>query len=168
MLRDHLDHLDHHDHRGQHGGGVPSRSRGAILLEVLLSLALLVAAGLTILGLASQAAASVEAARDRALAIDLARSALAEIEAGVSSPETMSGPVESRVGVGEWGIEVETEPSQFTGLSLVKVRAIRYARAGSEAEAASVTLQQLVRIGDEEDVWPGETGSGAGVSGGPR
>jgi hypothetical protein len=147
--------------------------RGAILLEVLLSLALLVAAGLTILGLASQAAASVEAARDRAMAIDLARSALAEIEAGVSSPETMSGPVESRVGQGEWGIEVETEPSQFTGLSLVKVRAIRYAGAGSEAETSSVTLQQLVRLGDDESGSPsapaGVPASGAaGRAGGAR
>lgn len=139
---------------------------GAVLLEVLLSLALLVAAGLTIIGLASQAAGSVERARDRALGLDLARSAMAEIEAGIVRPETMGGPVESRVGVGDWGLEVETEPSQFTGLTLVKVRAIRYAAAGSEAEASSVTLQQLVRIGDDAEGGSGEELPGAGGVGG--
>lgn len=157
--------------RGCSRGGLSARSaagRGAVLLEVLLSLALLVAAGLTIIGLASQAAGSVERSRDRALALDLARSAMAEIEAGISRPETMGGPVESRVGVGEWGIEVETEPSQFTGLTLVKVRAIRYAAAGSEAEESSVTLQQLVRLGEETGAGSAEDPAGAdlGASGG--
>jgi Tfp pilus assembly protein PilV len=130
--------------------------RGAILLEVLLALALLIAAGLTILGLVSQASASVERARDRALAIDLARSAMAEIEAGIANPETMSGPVEDQAsddatsgapGPGAWGLEVETEPSQFAGLSIVRVRAIRYASAGSDVEDTSATLRQLVKLG---------------------
>ncbi len=152
--------------RGCSRGGLCARraaGRGAVLLEVLLSLALLVAAGLTIIGLASQAAGSVERSRDRALALDLARSAMAEIEAGISRPETMGGPVESRVGVGEWGIEVETEPSQFTGLTLVKVRAIRYAAAGSEAEESSVTLQQLVRLGEETGAGSAEDPAGPDV-----
>lgn len=131
------------------GRGTTSRG-GAVLLETLLALALFVAAGLAILAYVDRAQSAVQQTRDVARAADLARSAMSRIEAGVDTPETLSGPVQ---GDGEqpsaeaWEIEVQTEPAGPPGLSRVTVRAIKRPIEGSDRELASFTLVQAVRVG---------------------
>ena len=128
-----------------------------MLLECLLALALFVACGLSVMAMMDRAMASVASTRDAEIATDIARTAMAKIEAGLATPETMNGPVpewrdESDASFDEslptgaaWNLEVETEPSQFDGLTRVAVRAYKQ-MPGSEQEEASFTLTQLVRL----------------------
>ncbi len=131
--------------------------RGAVLLECLLALALFVACGLSVMAMMDRAMASVAATRDAEIATDIARTAMAKIEAGLATPETMNGPVpawrdegdasfDESLPTGElWNLEIETEPSAFEGLTRVSVRAYKQT-PGSEQELASFTLTQLVRL----------------------
>ena len=59
--------------------------RGALLLEVVLALALFVTAGIAILSMVGQSVGSLKSAREKLHAADLARSAMAKIEAGRST-----------------------------------------------------------------------------------
>lgn len=144
------------------------RARAALLLEVLVSLAILVSVSMAI-------GAVLRDSTDRLLDVgrvgvarDLARSAIAQIEAGVATPEALNGPVpvwdSSRAlaelgdevgprssdeidpgsGVPEpsgWTLEIETQPSAFEGLTLVSVTAIH-----ADDPRARATLHQLVRL----------------------
>jgi type II secretory pathway pseudopilin PulG len=151
--------------------------RGALLLEVVAAVAIFVMAGAAILSLVGGSVDSLAAARDAVKAVDLARSAMARLEAGLDTPQSLPGPVSrweddadavlgddrlaEQVGTGfsdalprpsPWEIEVETEPAQFTGLTLVTVRALKRPAPDSEQIEASYTLRQLVRLsGKGED-----------------
>lgn len=149
-------------------------ARGALLLEVLLSLAIFISAGLMVLTTMGRGVSELEAARLRVVGTDLARSAIAEIEAGVSSAESLNGPVPEWREDGAvfddalpeetgWELRVETSPTRFDGLTLVTVTAVRIAdggSAGGAGDVGGVTLQQMVRIGegardqvgDEDDI----------------
>ncbi|HYE01753.1 MAG TPA: hypothetical protein VD963_00820 [Phycisphaerales bacterium] len=134
---------------------------GVLLLEMVLALALFVALGLAIVNLLGQASGSLAALRQAAYAADLARSALARIEAGIASPESLNGPVvpweaeaggsaESAHASGAgWELRIGTEPTEFPGLTLVTVTAVRSGRPGS-AGGSLVRLSQLVRLGARE------------------
>ncbi|MCH7961391.1 MAG: hypothetical protein IIC49_03555 [Planctomycetes bacterium] len=152
--------------------------RGGILLEVMLALALLVMGSMAILSAMSQSIHSLEATRLKQQAADLARSAMARIEAGIATPETLQGPVPAwesdpesgadelndgalpdefglaaTVGWGEdsgWELEIDTSPSPFAGLAIVRVRALRRASADSDRIMGQYTLEQLVRLGTLE------------------
>lgn len=127
-------------------------TRGALLLEVLLALALFVTAGMAILSMVGQSVGSLRAARDEQHAADLARSAMAKIEAGIETAEVLNGPVpawreetdadaDGNAGKAtEWELSVQTAPSNYPGLTLVTVIARKSAGAGT-----SYTLKQLVR-----------------------
>jgi hypothetical protein len=147
------------------GGGSPPGRRGLLLMEALLALAIFVMIGIAILSMVHGAGTTVARSRDAARAADLARSAMAMLEAGMATPRTLSGPVRSwaeaqeradefafglgnEVGPGgsPWELEIETSPSEFTGLTRVTVRALRRVSANSEQLAASYTLRQLVRL----------------------
>ena len=146
--------------------------RAAILLEALIAVLLFTVLALVVLTALRQSAGSTQRLRDTSRAADLARSAMAQIEAGLARPETLSGPAslsldtepieetgafdEDAIGGGFdedpqddslWELEVETERSQFRNLSLVSVRALRRAAPGSEQVVADYTLRQLVRLG---------------------
>jgi hypothetical protein len=135
--------------------------RGSILLEVLLAIAIFVAAGIATLRVADMATNAASRTALRAKAEDLARSAMAKLEAGVATSETLSGPVKpesddetlSPEDEG-WEIEIETEPSRFAELTHVTVRVIR--RTG-ERETPELTheLHQLVRLVRRVDDAPG-------------
>lgn len=158
---------------------------GAILLEVLLSIALFTMASLVIYGSVSQGAAALERSMLRAQAADLARSAMSKLEAGLETPTSLAGPAvrwtdPSAIGSGAWDaggaeslweLEVEVTPSPFEGLSRVRVVAIRYASRDSSVRSATYELHQLVRLGSEAEDVAGEAGdlldaarSGAGSS----
>ncbi len=133
-----------------------ARSRGAILLEAMLALAIFIMAALAVLAIVDRAMSSLHAVRSTERAALLARSAMAQIEAGVYLPQALNGPVgattadEEGAGIargGEgWELEVDTEPSSVRGLTLVHVTAIRRTPGSEERVAASYTLSQLVRL----------------------
>lgn len=162
----------------------PATRRGGILLEVMLALSLLVMGGITILGAMSQSIRSVEATRLNQQAADLSRSAMAKLEAGIATIETLEGPVPtwetdpdsgadelnddmpidefgSAAGYefgedSDWELEIETSPSPFTGLTAVSVRAVRWASIDSDRILAQYTLHQLVRLGEFAEDMAGE------------
>jgi len=149
--------------------------RGALLLEVLLSLALFVMAGLTILTIVGDAIARLDDSRERLEAADLAHSAMAAIEAGLYDVNTLSGPVpegglfndddldsggiDMSPELGDtWSLEIETDRSDFEGLSLVSISVLREAPSagiamGFDADAGPkgpvYTLVQLVAVDAE-------------------
>lgn len=136
--------------------------RASILLEVILAVSIFTAAALVVLRQVSFASDAVLRARDQERAADLARSAMAMIEAGLETPETLSGPLApARVAFGlgsasktaptgeaylNWELAVEVEPSPFEGLSKVRVTAVWGVAAGNAAERARYSMAQLVRI----------------------
>lgn len=158
---------------------------GAILLEVLLSLALFVVTSLTLLSVISQSIEGLRRSQDRLLAADHARNAMAQIEGGIARPETLNGPVApwnerqeetidpSFIGFDPddapapeffdepaWALEIETEPTEHTGLMLVSVRAHRIDETGYEyGGAPSFTLRQFVRLSPGEGSGEDEAGS---------
>ncbi|MBX3358758.1 MAG: hypothetical protein KF745_10040 [Phycisphaeraceae bacterium] len=140
---------------------------GALLLEVLLALAIMVPAGLAILALVGQSGDTLIAARERMIAADLANSAMAKIEAGVETIETLDGPVKPWEGEGaagfadapppdqEWELQIESEPSPFAGLVRVSVVAIKNTGGTARRLASCHRLVRLGRSGDGRATeWP--------------
>ncbi len=135
--------------------------RAWVLLEVILSLSIFTMAALAVLSVMGQAARNVEIARMQVHGLDLARSAMARMEAGLKSAEELRGPAgawsqfEAQPGAEAfeddlpeptgWELEIETEPSQFVGLTLVSVTAMRRDEASGETSFAT-RLTQLVRL----------------------
>ncbi|MBX3363712.1 MAG: hypothetical protein KF866_03005 [Phycisphaeraceae bacterium] len=151
--------------------------RAAILMEMMVALAIFVMAGLTIGGSMRQGVMLAMHARHEARAADMARTAMALIEAGIESPQSLRGPVrpflarvdawdgdasadaerrssleidESRLEDAGWELLIETEPSDFRGLTKVTVIARRVDDL-SGAVLASARLTQLVALGPEAD-----------------
>ena len=143
--------------------------RGGILLEVLVSLALFVGAAAFALGATRSVLSSIDRARREAMAIDLARAKMAELEAGLI---TLSDLREASSGVdavgsfdefmGEetydrpsatpgWIIDVSSERSGFTGLTLVELTVSEDVPEPTEEDVRliSYTLRQLVALRDE-------------------
>jgi hypothetical protein len=117
------------------------RRRASILLEVLLATAVFAFAGIVVLGVVDGAVADGGRAARRSLAMDLARSEMARIEAGIPADEDVSLAVDGmRV---EWRLE----PCDFPGLALAVVEVFdeeRSAATGDDPVRAAV-LRQLVR-----------------------
>jgi HAMP domain-containing protein len=141
--------------------------RGVLLLEALLALAVFIMTGIAILSLVERTTRSLVQARHSAQAADLARSVVAMMEAGIGTPRTLNGPVrpwaeaqaradERAFGMGgpvqphqsPWEVRIDVTPSQFQGLTLVTVHALRRAGRNSDRMMASYTLRQLIRLGE--------------------
>lgn len=135
--------------------------RAWVLLEVMLALSIFTMAALVVLSVMGQAARNVELTREELTGLDLARSAIARLEAGLKSAEELRGPVplwsqyETKPGAAAfeddlpepsgWELEIQTEPSAFAGLTLVEVTAQRRDEA-TGLTGYSTTLRQLVRL----------------------
>lgn len=156
--------------------------RGAVLLEVVVAVAILLMAAITITGAVSQSFRVMERSRLELRAADLARSAMAEIEAGIATPEALNGPVheeplavvdEEGKGAGSgvnapggdalrretgWELEIVVTPSPFRSLSKVSISAICRPPGGGEAALASYTLHQLVKLSADAEDRAGQTG----------
>lgn len=140
--------------------GGTQRNLGSILLEVILAVAIFTAAALVVLRQVSFASDAVMRARDQERAADLARSAMAMLEAGLETPETLNGPLApARVAYGlgstsraapsaetfaNWELVVDVQPSPFEGLAKVRVTAIW--GSGQSVERARYSLAQLVPL----------------------
>lgn len=148
----------------------PAGASGAILLEVMVALSIFAMAALAVIGAVAQGRAGVGRAHLELRAADLARSVMSLIEAGVVSPEAVSGPApvwdptidlaseqplravlaetSGSRGLDErgWRIEAEIEPTEFDGVSLVIVRTALVLGADPDAPEARATLRQFVRL----------------------
>lgn len=164
--------------------------RAALLLEALVSLAILVTMSMAITSVVRDSSERLIRAADLAVGEDMARSALAQIEAGIASPESLAGPVpawdpaQAMAELGDeagprssdeielpnqtgepsgWSLEIETQLSPYTGLTLVSVRAHR-----DEAPQVGVTLHQLLRLRDDGPEGVGEVDEITERAGGGR
>ncbi len=154
---------------GVEGRGKRAR-RGVMLMEVVLALALVVVVGMVVLSAVSQSTGALRAAREKQVAVDLARSAMAKLEAGIETTTTLSGPVKAwteDMNLAEvpedgddtgWELLIESEPSSFDGLTYVTVTA-RQASVdgwGGASGGTGFTLRQLVRLAERDEDGIGE------------
>ncbi|MFZ4428723.1 MAG: hypothetical protein ACOYPS_00065 [Phycisphaerales bacterium] len=132
-----------------------TRRAGAMLLECLLALALLVAAGVTVLACLDRAAESVGRRTQEVVASQMAAAAMALIDSGAMTPETVQGPASRlRDGVSvaaDWNIAVDTEPSEFGTLTLVTVRVFDARGSSGPDRPALAAIRQLVDLGAVRD-----------------
>lgn len=128
--------------------------RGAILLECVLAIAILVAAAVSIMGFSDQAINAAQRAHHERVATDLARSAMAMLEAGVVSAEDLTGDLEQLddgtpdplpAPSGSWRLEVRTQPAGIGELTRVTVIVTRLV-PGTDTEQSSFQFHQIVRI----------------------
>lgn len=117
--------------------------RASVLLELMLALAILIALSGAIFGVVSRASNAVGEAALQERAADLARSAMARIEAGLATPATISGPAIER-GREDWTIEARSEASEFAGASIVTVTVTLPDPSDAGRSRASFALRQLV------------------------
>ena len=118
--------------------------RGSVLLEVLLATAVFSFAGIVVLGVVDGTVADGARAARRSLAMDVARSQLARMEAGISDDSQDDRAV--------LGLRVEShmEPSDFPGLALAVVEVYDEQADGRSDEASNdpprlAVLRQLLR-----------------------
>ncbi len=142
--------------------GACIRNRGGILFEVMLALALFVGAAAFTLAAVRSVARTLERSRLEQEAVDLARSKLAELEAGVTTLAGLRGEsdnvaaedanasdVDEAAAPPRWRIDVSVGRSEFTDLSLVELTVIEIVPPEVEAAGANpmrYTLRQLVAL----------------------
>lgn len=137
--------------------GAPRRS-GSVLLEVVVAITVFIGASLAVMASVDRAVTALERTRGVQRAADLARTAMSQMEAGLATPVTLNGPLSvwqmgepnavpysGGGGLGEWELEIQTEPSEFLGLTKVTVTALHH-RAGGVSVDWSYTLRQLVSL----------------------
>ena len=155
------------------------KRRGAILLEMVIAVAILVMASLAISASLRDALSSLQRSQDEARAGDIARSAIARLEAGMARPELLSGPLTAWEGEADrfegdplvdalafsqpdgiavdddWFVTVETEATSFRQLTSVTVIVERVDESGEPIVQRRLT--QFVRLRDgAEDTIGGE------------
>ena len=140
-------------------------SRGAILLEVMLALGLFVVSAAFCLGVTRSLFAALDRADRRQLAVDLARSRLAELEAGMVNLQELRGEwaggvgshpddvdIEATAPATSWEIEVTTSPGEYRGLSLIELTVTEVqpgADPGSD-DRVRYTLRQLIALHEQD------------------
>ena len=154
--------------------------RGAILLEVLLSIALFVAAGSLVLGAIRNVARGLDRDERVMQAVDVARTRLGELEAGLVSLEDLRsgssdrGDAAREPGQPPWvgyRVEVATTRSEFTDCTLVEVSVFDAAGEGGAAAAGGTgerlaVLRQLMRLSRVPRTDPLRPGNGRDAGGG--
>lgn len=128
--------------------------RGGILLETLIAVAVFTAAAALLLRTSTEAIAALDVAERRSMAVDLARSAIARLEAGAVNltdlragrvtPEGEAPALEETL----FRVQVATRRSAFTGLTVVEV-AVHDREASADA-APLAMLRQLVELRRED------------------
>jgi type II secretory pathway pseudopilin PulG len=140
------------------------RHKGGILLEILLAIALFAGAAAFVLGSLRSSFASLERARQLQQAVDLARSRMAELEAGlinlselrgdsVSSTGSLGGDVHENDKLAaetgpadQWLFDVKTHRTEFAGLSLVELTIRENVPSHLQASSVQFTLRQLIPL----------------------
>ena len=138
----------------------PPQRRGALLLEVLLSIALFAGAAAFALGASRSVFDALDRGRRQQEAVDIARSKMAELEAGFITVRDLRSQWTGEIGSFQpdldfdarhsglrWTIEVQTFPSEFGGLNLVELTVTEAAGQASDVGGfvpMSFTLRQLM------------------------
>jgi hypothetical protein len=148
-----------------------NRASGGVLIEIVIAVALFVGAAGFTLGAMRGVFDGMEREDRRLLAVDLARSLMAELEAGSINLADLRGPIDGRVGSlrasaasgasedsleggagshRRWRVETRTERSRFTGLSLVEITVREVGEQDSASDESgdviSVTLRALMPL----------------------
>lgn len=131
----------------------PNR-RGAVLFEVVLSLALFAGAAAFALSATRSVFRALEISHQEQTAIDLACSTLARLDAGIVTLAELRDPASGHEPVDDldqpvverWSIDAATERSDFRGLTLVVIT-VSETDPGDRAPI-EVTLRQLVALRD--------------------
>ncbi len=139
-----------------------SSRRAAILFEVMLSIALFVGSAAFCLGATKSLFGALDRAKRRQVAVDLARSKLAELEVGLITLGDLRGEWSGAVGSHEaadefdrldhrprWSFDVRTSRTVFAGLLLVELTVNEIpgeAGAAADSDGISYTLRQLVPL----------------------
>jgi hypothetical protein len=131
----------------------------------MLAIGLFVGSAAFCLGVTRSLFSALERADRRRLAVDLARSKLAELEAGLITVQDLRGEWSGGVGSHardvelatavpgpSWEFDVVTTRTEFSGLSLIELTVTEVPRdAGVEsAGTASFTLRQLVALREQD------------------
>lgn len=141
------------------------RRQGAMLLEVMLAIGLFVGSAAFCLGVTKSLFAALDRADRRRMAVDLARSKLAELEAGLITLQDLRGEWSGGVGShpddveiaaaapgSRWAFDAVTSRTEYRGLSLVELTVTEVPPEG-EAESddtASFTLRQLMALREQD------------------
>ena len=129
-----------------------ARRRGALLLELLLAVALFAGAGTLCLAASKSVFRALDRSRRESEALDLVRSKMAELEAGLINTGDLREEWSGAVGSFEpedldeqprWSFDVQTSRTPFAGLSLVELTVFELAE---RPDAVSMTLRQLVAL----------------------
>ena len=137
--------------------------RGSILFEVVLAVALFVGAAAYTLAAVRSVFTTLDQTRRRQEAVDLARSKLAELEAGLISLNDLreggtgasfadgresanrgGKPVSG--GDAKWVFDVKVHRSEFTDLTLVELTVREESPVENDSNAMSFTLRQLMAL----------------------
>lgn len=160
--------------------------RGALLLEILIALAIFVAAATLVLTSLRTVSTRLILSREQQQGLDLALSKLAELEAGLVTVETLDGAEfetalagseddaaqfdENDFGPKQWRLEVSSERSRFTDLSIVTVRVFNQRPFGGSDDGSDdveiCALRQLVRLGGSAEGEEFERDNLVGTGGG--
>ncbi len=142
----------------------PRRHRGAMLLEIMLAVGLFVGSAAFCLAVTRSLFASLQRTDRRHLAVDLARSKLAELEAGLETVQNLRGEWSGAVGSrleddletiapgSVWEIDVTTSLSEYRGLSLIELTVMEVSQdAGADRDdAVSFTLRRLIALREQD------------------
>lgn len=123
--------------------------RGSVLLEVLLATAVFAFAGVVVLAAVNGSVRDGGRAALRSQAMDLARSAVARMEAGI--PE----PPEREAGTAGLRVSARLEPSDYPGLALAVVEVF------DEGDASSADGRDPARLAVLRQLVRGDGGAGA-------
>jgi hypothetical protein len=144
----------------------PSRPvrRAGVLLEVMIAIALFVGAGAFALGAMNNTLNAIVYNQRQAMAVDIARSKLAELEAGLITPAdlreadgTALGSITPRqlddAAAGRWEFDVRTSPSEYGNLSLVELTITEASDdpAVDPESLVSYTIRQLIELRPDDD-----------------
>lgn len=140
--------------------------RGALLLEVLISIALFAGTAAFTLGAANSVFDALDRAKREQEAIDIARSKMAELQTGMISVRDLRSQWSGDIGSYQpdadfdslasslrWMIEVQTSPTEFTGLSLVELTVSELEEQFPDQAGRAVisfTLRQLLPLSQED------------------
>ncbi len=140
--------------------------RGALLLEVLLSIALFAGTAAFTLGAANSVFDALDRAKREQEAIDIARSKMAELQTGMITVRDLRSEWSGDIGSFQpevdfdsfdsglrWTIDVQTSPTEFTGLSLVELTVSEFEEQSLDQggrAAVSFTLRQLLPLSEED------------------
>jgi type II secretory pathway pseudopilin PulG len=139
------------------------RRRGGVLLEIVVALSIFIGAGSFALSALNNVLDAVDRSGREQVAIDLARSKMAELEAGLITLEDLRDEMLTTVGSVEvedgllgtslhgWEIDVQTQRTAFPGLTLVELTVSeRTATGDASDDPAKVrfSLRQLVELGE--------------------